>query len=472
MTEGQELFVSSGVNQRLVSTDPGNGYKRLGEVSVTTAAELERTVTEAREAFPGWRALGVTARINHLERLYSVIEAARGDLERMTTMEMGQPITQAVQSTDWSLKHFRWFLDTAPRILAAKVTFEDTKRIHKQILEPYGVNGVISPWNFPLANFVSGVVQSLLVGNTIVYKISEEVPLFGKLLDQLGASAALPQGVFNQVYGAGEVGEALAKSDIDILSFTGSSKVGKQMYSLCAERFIPCVLELGGSDAGIVCEDVDLDSQLESIFWAKFVNNGQICCGLKRLLVHEKIYLETVKKLAGYISRQPVGNPSNPDTVFGPLVAERQHRLLEEQVADAEKKGAQVIRCGEAPKGLVGAYYPPTLLTSVTPAMRAWSEELFGPVLSVIPFSSYQDAISLANCTQYGLSGYIFTSSAERLNDLAERMETGSISCNGCDYSEPFNPFGGYKYSGIGKVGGELGFNSVGRVKVVANWRK
>jgi acyl-CoA reductase-like NAD-dependent aldehyde dehydrogenase len=471
MTVDQAKLASSGDYSSLVSTNPGDGYKRLGEVAVTSAAELARKVAEAREAFPGWRALGASARINHLERLYSVIEEARGDLERMTTMEMGQPITQAVQSTDWSLKHFRWFLDTAPGILAEKVTFEDTNRIHKQLLEPYGVNGVISPWNFPLANFVSGVIQSLLVGNTIIYKISEEVPLFGKLLDKLVATAALPPGVFNQVYGAGDVGEALAKSDIDILSFTGSSKVGKQMYRICADRFIPCVLELGGSDAGIVCEDVDLDSQLEAIFWAKFVNNGQICCGLKRLLVHEKIYLKTLEKLTVYISRQPVGDPNNPDTVFGPLVAERQYRLLEEQVADAERKGAQVIRCGETPKGLLGAYYPPTLLTSVTPAMRAWGEELFGPVLSVIPFSSYEEAISLANCTQYGLSGYIFTSSARRLTDLAERMETGSISCNGCDYSEPFNPFGGYKSSGIGKTGGELGFNSVARVKAISHWR-
>ncbi len=471
MTAEQANFMSGCVNPRLVSTAPGSGYKILGEVDVTTAIELERTVAKARQAFPAWRDLGVAARIDHLRRFYSVVEEARSDLEHMTTMEMGQPITQAVQSTDWALKQFRWFLDNAPMILAAKINSEDSKAIHKQILEPYGVNGVISPWNFPLSNFVMGAIQSLLVGNTIVYKLSEEVPLFGKMLDKLVAAATLPPGVFSQVYGAGDVGEALAKSDIDILSFTGSSSVGKQMYRICAEKFIPCVLELGGSDAGIVCDDADLDSQLAAIFWAKFINNGQICCGLKRLLVHEKIYQATLERLTSYISEQPVGDPSNPETVFGPLVAERQRTLIEEQVADAEKLGAQVIRCGAIPTGVAGAYYPPTILTSVTPAMRAWREELFGPVLSVIPFSSYHEAISLANCTQYGLSGYIFTSSADRFDDLASRMETGSISCNGCDYSEPFNPFGGYKHSGMGKAGGKLGFYSVGRVKVVANWR-
>jgi acyl-CoA reductase-like NAD-dependent aldehyde dehydrogenase len=468
---GYILEMQDSSRQLIISTDPSKDFAKLGEVPASTHDDIQSAVSAAKAAYPGWRDLEVGARVEHLRHIFSILQDRRTDLEVMISREMGSPISQVRSSIDWALNHFQWYLENAATALQPTVTFENDKEIHTQIREPYGVNAVISPWNFPISNFVMGAVQSLLAGNTVVYKVSEEVPLFGSLLNQLIASAKLPIGVFNQVYGDGRVGEALATADIDLLFFTGSSQVGRKLYRICADRFIPCVLELGGSDAGIVCEDVDLEANLESIFWSKFINNGQICCGLKRLIVHEKIYDRTVKLLADYISSLPVGDPLDESSVFGPLVAERQRLLIEEQVADAAAKGAHVIRCGEVADSLRGAYYPPTLLVGVNSSMRAWSEELFGPVLTIIPFRNDAEALAIANATDYGLSGYVYTVSPERFRWFAQRIETGSLSHNGCDFSGPFNPFGGYKKSGLGKTGGVLGFHSVTRVKTMSMWR-
>ena len=454
----------------IVSTNPSDGSV-LGQVPVSTKAEVNSAVSAARTAFPAWRDTGIAERAAHLQRLLAIFKDRRADIEIATTREMGQPIAQARSSNDWAFKHFQWYLDNAARVLQPTTTYQDEKQLHLQVREPFGVNAVISPWNFPSSNFVTGVVQSLLAGNTVVYKVSEEVVLFGALLDQLIADAQLPKGVFNQVYGAGDVGEELAKSEINLLFFTGSSRVGQALYRICAEFFIPCVLELGGSDVGIVCEDVQLELPIESIFWSKFINNGQICCGLKRLLVHRDVFDEVVERLRSFIETQPVGDPMDENTVLGPLAAERQRALLAEQVADAVSKGAKAIHCSQVASTLKGAYYPPTLLLGVTPIMRVWGEELFGPVLTVIPFANDEEALSIANATEYGLSGFVYTNSVDRFRWFANRIETGAISHNGCDYSEPFNAFGGYKKSGLGKTGGELGFHSVTRVKALSMWR-
>jgi acyl-CoA reductase-like NAD-dependent aldehyde dehydrogenase len=204
-----------------------------------------------------------------------------------------------------------------------------------------------------------GAFQPLLAGDTVVYKLSEEVPMFGQLLDRLMATAKLPVGVFTQVYGAGRVGETLARSDIDAIFFTGSTAVGRKLYKIGAEKFIPVHLELGGSDAGIVCEDANIDEAVPQIFDAKFCNNGQICCGLKRLIVHVTRFDETVQRLATYIRARRIGDPLQKDTELGPLVAQRQVDLLKAQVEDARTQGATIVVGGREPAGLKGAITNP-----------------------------------------------------------------------------------------------------------------
>lgn len=463
-----ELAHDSSSMASFTSTNPGKNFEVLGEVPVSSRLDIATAVSSARSAFPGWRALGVSARVANMRKVLEVMVTDRVRFELAMCHEMGMPISGCRASMDWAFNHFTWSLDHAERYLAPRITHEDAKEVHKETLEPFGVTAVIVPWNFPISNFVMGAVQALVAGNTIVYKVSEEVPLFGKLVDDACKKAMLPAGVFNQVYGAGDVGALLAHSEIDALHFTGSSATGKKLYQICAQKFIPCVLELGGSDAGIIFSDADVDAQIENIFWSKFVNNGQICCGLKRLLVQEEVFDEVVEKLRASIAAKVLGLPDDEATHFGPLAAERQRKLLIEQVEDARAKGAQVIECLPVPPHLKGAYYPPTLLTNLKPNMRAWTEELFGPVLSIIPFKDEQEAIQLANATSYGLSGYVYTKDIQRYERVASAMETGSVSLNGCDYSAPFNSFGGYKGSGLGKTCGATGFAHVCRIKVTS----
>jgi acyl-CoA reductase-like NAD-dependent aldehyde dehydrogenase len=452
----------------LVSTNPAKNYEPIGEVPVSTSSDIEAAVRQTRMAQPLWQALGVKGRIEAVRRLRKIFEKNADSIQSGMSREMGMSLQGAKGSYDWSLNHIDWYIDNAESCLAPEVTFENATEIHRVYYEPHGVAAVIAPWNFPISNFAMGAVQPLLAGNTVVYKVSEEVPLFGKLLDEMVADAGWPNGVFNQVYGDGSVGEKLARSDIDALHFTGSSAVGKKLYQIAAEKFIPVHLELGGSDAGIVCEDADVDGQIPSIYFSKFVNNGQICCGLKRLLVHESRFEEVVQKLAAFIRSKKVGDPQAVDTDLGPLVAKRQLDLVRAQVEEARAQGAVVVIGGKEPAALQGAFYEPTLLTNIKPGMRVWREEVFGPVLPVIAFKTDEEAIRIANDTPYGLSGYVYTQNKARVAALAAALRAGSISHNGVDYSGPHNPFGGYKLSGLKKNCGKQGFRDACQVKVVA----
>lgn len=451
----------------IVSTNPGENYAVLGEVAFSTPAEIANAVASARAAFPAWRDMGVEKRVKALRSFPSLVTKYREQIAAIETAEMGKPITEATIGIDWALNHINWYLDHAVSALAPEITFEDDTQIHEAHYEPWGVAAVIVPWNFPFSNFVLGAFQSLLAGNTIVFKTSEEVPLFGQLLDKIFAESDLPDGVFKQVYGDGSVGEILVKSNIDMIGFTGSTATGQKLYRIAAEKFIPVHLELGGSDAGLVFEDADIDASLDAIYWGKFVNCGQICCGLKRLIVHESRFEETVQKLSKFLQGRKVGNPKDPDTSFGPLAAGRQLDLLKTQVQDAVQKGAKVVTGGKEPQGLQGAYYEPTLLTNVTGEMRVWTEEVFGPVLPIVSFKTEAEAITLANDTPYGLGGYIFTADPKRAKRVALQMETGGVSQNSVDKSGPNNPFGGYKFSGMKKTGGKQGFHDCCRVKSI-----
>lgn len=453
----------------IVSYNPAN-TNVLGEVPVSGREDVRRAVARARAAQPAWNALGVAGRVKILRKLCDYFQATKEKTAAVDMAETGKPIDGSLSTVDWALNQFRWQLDQAEHNLAPETTFENAEELHQIYFEPYGVAAVIAPWNFPLSNFVMGAVQPLIAGNTVVYKVSEEVVLYGREIDEAIRASGLPEGVFNQVYGAGDVGEELARSEIDFLHFTGSSATGEKLYRIAGEKFIPVTLELGGSDAGIVFEDADLSGEIvESIFWAKFVNCGQICCGLKRLFVHESRYDELVEKLRACIEGKKLGDPREAGVVFGPLAAKRQQELLIAQMDDARAKGAQFIMGGGVPPAHAdGAYYQPTLLTGVTEAMRIFREEVFGPVLPIYTFKDEQDVIARANDTAYGLSAYVFTGDRARYLRVAQQLQAGSISHNGVDYSHPANPFGGYKRSGMGKTGGRDGLRHCCRIKVIS----
>lgn len=455
-------------NKILISTNPGKNYEVLGEVSASSVQEIKMKVGKAQSAKKGWKDIGIEGRTNVLRKVADEIKKRKEEIALLATKEMGMPISQSLFDVDGALDYFNWYVDNASKYLCPEVTYEDDKSIHKVFYEPIGVAAVITPWNFPLSNFVWGVIQNLVAGNTVVFKHSEEVPLFGKLVEDIMKTCDLPEGVFEEVYGDGTVGDYLVHQNIDLIWFTGSTKVGQHLYKVGAEKFIKVLLELGGSAPGIVFDDANVDGVLESIYNAKFINCGQVCDGLKRLIVHENKFDQVVEKLKTLLKTKNVGDPEDKATDIGPLVAKRQLVLLQEQVKDALDKGAEVVTGGKQPAHLEGAYYEPTPVTKVKTNMRIWQEEVFGPVLPVLSFKSDEEAIRLANDTRYGLGSYIFTKDKEKALRIASKIDAGMVSINNVYYLKPCNPFGGYKESGLGREHGKYGLRELSQIKVVS----
>lgn len=442
----------------------------LGTVVITTGEVMAEKVVAARAATRGWKELGIAGRVELLRRFVEIFALRKEEFAQLASKEMGMPIAESRADAQGALSYFSWYLDNAEKYLPPAISFEGGGEVHTVYHEPYGVAAVIVPWNFPASNFVWGCGQNLIAGNTVVFKASEEVPLCGQLIEKMMQEAAMPVGAFNEVYGRGPVGALLSRQDVDLICFTGSTATGASLYRTAAAGLQKVVMELGGSAPGIVFEDADLSAAMPSIYNARFDNAGQACDALKRLLVHESVWDPVVEMLVARLEMVRLGDPLSESTTMGPLVSEQQVDLLERQVADAVEKGAIVIAGGKQP-ALPGAYYEPTLLSNVTVDMRVWREEVFGPVLPIMRFSSEIEAITLANGTEYGLGGYIYTRDTARAERVASRLETGMVSINGTAYTRPMNPFGGYKHSGIGREHGSWGFADVTQTKVVARRR-
>lgn len=453
---------------KIISTNPSKGYETVGQVNASTPEDVIEMVSLARSSAKIWKELGLAQRIEFVRKLRDVFASKQGELAKLMSKEMGMPIVQCQQDMQDGINFLDWYCDNAPTYLAPEITYKTSDEVHEVVREPLGVVAVIVPWNFPFTNFVWQVGQNLICGNVIVFKDSEEVPLFGKEIEGAFLEAEFPTGVFNEVYGDGKIGEVLANQEVDALCFTGSSKVGREIYRKAADRLIPVHLELGGSSPGVVLKDADIDKVIDTIYAFKFLNCGQMCKGLKRLIVHESRIDEVVTKLSVLLETKVVGDAEDHATDIGPMVAERQVVILEEQIKDALDKGAELHGGGKRPEKLKGAYYEPTLLTNVTSSMRVWKEEVFGPVLPIVTFSNKDEAIALANDTTYGLGAYVFTEDARLYKEMADALDSGMVSQNNLNFVRACNPFGGYKQSGIGREHGMYGFHELTQVKVVA----
>ncbi|HVZ12479.1 MAG TPA: aldehyde dehydrogenase family protein [Patescibacteria group bacterium] len=454
-------------DKKITSINPST-YETLGEVAYTSEEEIKNIIAKANQARKEWKELGLGGRVKALRKVSDKLTEKKDELAKLGAQEMGMPISQSNADVQDGINFFNWYLDNASKYLSPEVVYEDNKITQTVYYEPIGTAAVITPWNFPVSNFVWGAGQNLIAGNTVIYKTSEECPLFGKLLEETINSAGLPEGVFSEIYGDGTVGDFLTHQDINLISFTGSTKVGKYLYQVGGEKFIKVVCELGGSAPGIVFSDADLDEVIEVIYGNRFTNCGQMCDALKRLIVHDSIFDKVAERLRKKLESLKVGNAEDESTDIGPLVAKRQLELLEEQIQDAVDKGAKVIIGGKRPEGLNGAYYEPTILTNVTKEMRVWQEEVFGPVLPIVAFDTDEKSVKMANDTNYGLGSYIYTKDKEKALKVATQIEAGMVSINTASYINACSPFGGYKDSGIGREHGKFGFAELTQVKVVA----
>lgn len=450
---------------KIKSYNPANN-ELLGEVEETSLTEIENIYKKSKEASKVWGYLTLKERISYIQKLYNVIKSKKQEFAELITNEVGMPISESLYDVDSGLEHIAWYMNNAHKIIGEKITYEDEKEIDKIIFEPKGVVAVIIAWNFPFSSFVWQAVTNLLVGNTVIIKHSELVPLCSKFIYDM-VNSVLPENVYNVVYGKGEVGKKIVEQDIDLICFTGSTKTGQSLYKTAGEKFIGVVLECGGSAPGIIFEDADIDTVIEAMYINKFANSGQICDGQKRLIVHKSKMEEVCNKFKECIENKHIGNPLDEKTEIGPIVSIVQLDKLEEQVKDATRKGAKIICGGKRLENNNGNYYLPTILTNITKDMKVYTEEVFGPVIPIIEFDTIEQAIDIANDTQYGLGGYVYTTDRKKFDRVVKELKTGMIAWNNLYYLRPCNPFGGYKKSGLGRNNSEMGLQELCNIKVV-----
>jgi acyl-CoA reductase-like NAD-dependent aldehyde dehydrogenase len=411
--------------------------------------ETDAAVERARRAYPGWRAVAPADRARLLHRLADAIEAKREELAVLEARNAGKPITDARGEMGMVVDTFRYYAGAPERLLGK--TIPVAGGIDVTFREPLGVVGLITPWNFPLVIASWKVAPALAAGNTIVLKPAELTPLTALELEGIALEAGLPEGVVNVVAGPGRVcGQRLVEHpDVAKIAFTGSTEVGRRIADGAAATIKRVTLELGGKSANVVYADADLQKAAEAAPMAVFGNAGQDCCARSRILVERSALDEFVSLMGDVVRGIKVGDPLDDSTEMGPLISEDQRETVASFVPD----DAPVAVRGSVPDG-AGFWFPPTVLSPVSNDDRAAREEIFGPVVAVIPFDDEAEAVRLANDTIYGLSGSVWTRDGAKAIRTARAIETGVISINSNTSVRVTTPFGGFKQSGVGR---ELG---------------
>ncbi|MFC4061521.1 aldehyde dehydrogenase family protein [Planomonospora corallina] len=458
-------WTPSSTRERSTVVDPAR-EEVVGSVPAGTAADARRAVEAAAAAFPGWAALPLEERLRPLRRLLELMEADAGVLADTITREVGMPrhLARGVQ-VEFALGVLRSYLGLLPGH-----PFEQRLGGSLVLREPVGVVACVTPWNVPLLLVVQKLVPALAVGCTVVLKPSEITPLNTFHLADLLARCGLPPGVVNLVSGAGPVvGPVLAEHpDVAMVSLTGSQRAGQDVSRRAAGTVKRVHLELGGKSAGIVLDDADLETAVDAGVRQACFNSGQACLAWSRLLVPAARYGEATEIAAAAAGSLRVGDPFDPRTDLGPLVSATARTRVRRYIRLGEREGARVVAGGPAaPDGLDrGFYVRPTVFAGVHNRMRIAREEIFGPVAVLIPYTDEDDAVRIANDSDYGLHGAVWSASAERALAVARRMRTGRVDVNGA----PFNllaPFGGYKRSGNGRELGTWGLDAFCEVKAV-----
>src|SRR5918994_2728487 len=414
-----------------------------------TEEDADAAIARAKDAFPKWRDVEPSDRSRLLRRLADALDAEKENLAKLESKNTGKPIGDSRGEMGMVVETFHYYAGMPERILGDSIPVSGG--VDVTFREPLGVVGLIVPWNFPLTIASWKMAPALAAGNTLVLKPAELTPLSALAFERMALEAGIPEGVVNVVVGPGsKVGKRLVEHpDVAKVAFTGSTEVGKGIMAGAAGTIKRVTLELGGKSANVVFADADLEKAAASAPVAVFGNAGQDCCARSRILVQKGVFDEFLSLMEPAVTAMRVGDPFDEDTDMGPLIS-ADHR---EKVASYVPDDAPVALRGEAPEGS-GFWFPPTVLAPVHNRDRAAEEEIFGPVVAVIPFEDEEDAVRQANDTEYGLSGSIWTENGARALRVARRMETGVISVNSNTSVRVATPFGGFKQSGIGR---ELG---------------
>jgi acyl-CoA reductase-like NAD-dependent aldehyde dehydrogenase len=458
----------------VASVNPANG-EVLREIACTSDQEVHAAVQRLRTAQPAWLALGTSRRMAILKNFQRLVHERKSEIAKLITSEAGKPYVEALTTeVVVVLDAARFYIENSYRLLRneplAHRNLAMKTKSGRILHEPYGVIGIISPWNYPFSIPATESLAALAAGNAVVLKPSEFTSLTALELADLFHRAGVPKHIFAVITGDGATGSALCNSEIDKLIFTGSLATGRRIAHAAGARLLPLVLELGGKDAMIVLGDADVDVASSGAVWGAFVNAGQTCLSVERCYVERTIYQAFIEACVRKTKQLRVGNGMDPQTDVGPMIHQRQLRIVEQQVEDAVSQGARVLTGGTRLPNLGPNFYGPTVLANLDHRMHIMREETFGPVLPVMAFDSEDDAVRLANDSPFGLAASVWTSNRARGEALARRIAAGTVlvndavSCFGISEA----PHGGIKSSGIGRTHGRFGLEEMVRIKYVA----
>jgi succinate-semialdehyde dehydrogenase/glutarate-semialdehyde dehydrogenase len=460
-------WVKADLGKTIAVINPATGLV-IAEVPLMGRKEAERAIVSAEVAQKSWKVLTAAARAAILQRWFDLIIQHREDLAHLLTAEQGKPLAEARGEVNYGASFIEWFAEEAKRVYGETIPAPMSDRRLLVLKQPIGVTAAITPWNFPIAMITRKAAPALAAGCTMIIKPAEQTPLCAIALAVLAEEAGVPSGVLQVLTGdAREIGAVLCESPVVAkLSFTGSTEVGRILMRQCADTIKKLSLELGGNAPFIVFNDADLDAAVEGAMISKYRNAGQTCVCSNRLFVQDGVYEEFAKKLALKVGQLKVGSGTEDGVTQGPLIDDVAIAKVESHVADAIAKGAILMQGGKR-HALGGTFFEPTVLANVSDDALIFSEETFGPVAPLFRFKTDEEAIELANRTEFGLASYFYSRDIGRIWRVAEALEYGMVGVNTGMISNEVAPFGGVKQSGLGREGSHHGIDEYLELKYV-----
>ncbi|CAK10357.1 MULTISPECIES: NAD-dependent succinate-semialdehyde dehydrogenase [Rhizobium] len=459
----------AGSQNNIAVKNPATG-EIVGTVPSLEAGDVEQAVVAAEVAFRSWSALAAKERAAVLLRWFYLIIENADDLAALMTAEQGKPLSEARGEMLYAASFIEWFAEEAKRVYGDIIPAPTTDKRILVFKQPIGVCAAITPWNFPAAMITRKAAPALAAGCTMVVKPAEQTPLTALALGVLAEQAGIPAGVFQIVTGKSrEIGKVLTESDIvKKLSFTGSTEVGRILMAQSAPTIKKLSMELGGNAPFIVFDDADLDAAVDGAVASKYRNAGQTCVCTNRIYVQSGVYDVFAEKLAAKVSALKVGEGTQVDVTIGPLIDAEAIAKIEDHISDAIGKGAKVVVGGKR-HSLGGRFFEPTVLTGATQAMKIAREETFGPVAPLFRFETEEEALAMANDTEFGLAAYFYTENIRRTWRVAEALEYGMVGHNTGQISNEVAPFGGVKQSGLGREGSRYGIDDYLEIKYLCS---
>ena len=437
----------------------------ISEIEEDSQEIIAEKFKSLQAAQPGWQSISLTGRIQILQKFSFLLKENAERLALVLTSEVGKPLQQSRNEINGAVNRINWLTENAEKYLADEIMNASEDLVEKISYEPLGIVCNISAWNYPYLVGVNVFIPALLAGNAVMYKPSEHATLTGLEIEKLLQQAGLHENIFRIAIGAKHAGELLLQLPFDGYFFTGSYKTGKYIYEKVSAKMVPCQCELGGKDPLYVADDVtDINSVAAGTADGAFYNNGQSCCSVERIYVHEKVYDEYVADFLKEVKSYKTGLPTEDGIYFGPLTRKEQLHVIEEQIKDALQKGARLVTGGKR-IDKKGYYFEPTILTDVNHDMLVMKEESFGPIIGIMKVQNDEEAVDLMQDTEYGLTASVYSSNKSRAENILQKVNAGSGYWNCCDRVSPALPWSGRKHSGFGATLSHAGLRAFTKLK-------